>query len=155
MRIFVSSLLLAGALVVGSSHIPAHAVPFPVTSGEAVAAENPVTHVRWYGWGHRRHGWGGGAVAAGAAIGLLAGGAIAASNSYYYGYPYYGAGYGYPYYPAYYARPAYYYPYGGYRPVYYARPYRGYRPAYYYERPYWGYGWFAGSDSYRRAYWRY
>ena len=135
-------LLVSGLVVVGaSSKSPVHAVPFPVTSSEAIADSKPIAQVWHYGWG-------GGAVLAGAAIGLFAGAALASSAYNYYPY------YGYPYYRAYY--PAYY-PYWGYRHVYYARPYLGYRPYWgyrraYYARPYWGYR-RAYYGGYRRAYW--
>ena len=99
-------LLVSGLVVVGaSSKAPVHAVPFPVTSSEAIADSKPIAQVWHYGWG-------GGAVLAGAAIGLFAGAALA-SSAYPYGY------YGYPYYRAYY--PAYY-PSWGYRRVYWLPP---------------------------------
>ena len=76
-------LLVSGMVVVGaSSKSPVHAVPFPVTSSEAIADSKPIAQVWHYGWG-------GGAVLAGAAIGLFAGAALA-SSAYPYGY------YGYP-----------------------------------------------------------
>jgi hypothetical protein len=155
----LSRTLLAGAFVgtlaVGSS-TSLEARPLPVTTAAAIAGAAPVDHVQWRayrgyggwgghrwrgGWGgHRwggyryhRRGWGGGAVAAGAALGLIGGLALASSA---YSYPYYGYDYGYPaysYYPAYYSYPAYYPSY------YYAYPRVRYYRAYYPRRVHWGF----------------
>lgn len=146
MRRAVRGLLVSGLIVAGAwVRTPAYSAPLPVGSGDLIAGQKPVEQV----W-HYHHGWGGGAVLAGAAIGLFAGAALASTYRYPYGY--------YGYYPGYYTYPAYY-PYY-YRPVYYARPYyyrRAYyaRP-YYYHRPYWGYrrAYYARPyGGYRRAYW--
>ena len=109
------------------------AAPMPAQSAVAVAGHNAtVDHVGYRrGYGYRggygyRRGYGGraaGALAAGAALGII-GGAIAASSAPRYGY--YGGGYGYP---AYGYAPAYGY---GYAPAY------RYAPAYGYGNPY---GW--------------
>jgi hypothetical protein len=158
MRRAVRGLLLSGLIVVGAwARTPVQSAPLPVGSGDLIAGDKPVEQV----WHHG--GWGGGAVLAGAAIGLFAGAALASAyRPYYYGYGYYPAYYSYPAYypyhyrPVYYARPYYYRPYWGYRRAYYARPYWGYRRAYY-ARPYWGYrrAYYARPYvGYRRAYWR-
>jgi hypothetical protein len=148
MRRAVRNVLLSGLIVAGAwSRTPAHAVPLPAGSADLIAGEKPIEQV-WY---YHHRGWGGGAVLAGAAIGLFAGAALTSAyhRPYccgYYGYGYYPAYYGYPAYsyrPVYYAQPYHY----GYRPYYrraYYRPYGGYRRAYY-ARPYYG--------GYRRAYW--
>ncbi len=137
------TLALAGVTALGTSIgavQTAQAAPLPALSGHQVGGANTaVDHVGWwrgyygggYGWrggyggyGYRGYGYRrnvGGALAAGAALGLI-GGAIAASAAPRYGY--YGGGYGYGY-------PAY-----GYAPVGYGYGY-GY-PAY---GGYYGYGW--------------
>ncbi|GJD78369.1 hypothetical protein [Methylobacterium gregans] len=137
------TLALAGVTALGTSVgavQTAQAAPLPALSGHQVGGANTaVDHVGWrrgyygggYGWrggyggyGYRGYGYRrnvGGALAAGAALGLI-GGAIAASAAPRYGY--YGGGYGYGY-------PAY-----GYAPVGYGYGY-GY-PAY---GGYYGYGW--------------
>ncbi len=109
----LSNTLLAGAVVgalaVGST-TALQARPLPVTTATAVAGEAPVDQVGWRG--HRYHHYGyrsshGGAIFAGAALGIigLAAAASAANSGYYYG----GHPYGYGYYPAYsYGYPAYY-----------------------------------------------
>ncbi len=120
------------ALVAGSL-TTAQAAPLPARSAVQVAGDNAmVDHVRYrgygYGYGYRRGGGRAvGALAAGAALGLI-GGAIAASAAPRYGYydQGYAPAYGYGYAPAYsygYA-PASSYGYG-----------YGYAPSYY------GYGW--------------
>lgn len=135
------TLALAGVTALGTSIgavQTAQAAPLPALSGHQVGGANAaVDHVGWrrgyygggYGWrggyggyGYRGYGYRrnvGGALAAGAALGLI-GGAIAASAAPRYGY--YGGGYGYGY-------PAY-----GYAPVGYGYGY----PAY---GGYYGYGW--------------
>jgi len=130
---------LVGAVTLGGTFAPAvtgtaNAAPLsstPLAVKEALASD--VINVRrWRGYGY-----GGGAVFAGVALGVL--GAAIASRSYYR--PYYG-GYG-PYYGGYgpYYSGAYYYPTGyyGYRPYRY-RPYRPYRHYGYRYRP-WRYYW--------------
>lgn len=125
----ITTLTLAGlaAVVAAAGSVPAaQAAPLPALTGAQVGgAGTTVDQVGWrrgYGYGYRRGGIGvGGALAAGAAIGLLGGAAIAASGP-RYGYGYGGYGYGG------YARPAYGYPAYGY----------GY-PAYGYGYP--AYGW--------------
>jgi len=144
------TLALAGATALGTSVgavQTAQAAPLPALSGHQVGGANTaVDHVGWrrggyygggYGWrggyggyGYRGYGYRrnvGGALAAGAALGLI-GGAIAASAAPRYGYygggyGGYGGGYGGYGYPAYgyapvgygYGYPAYggYYGYGG------------------------------------------
>jgi hypothetical protein len=135
----------------------AEARPIAGASPEAIAAAAPVAYTRYRGYGYR-HGYyrrnHGGAIAAGAALGLIGGIATAAAvNSYGYG-GYYPAGYGYGYgYPAYgYAYPAYSYgygyPYGGYRRAYYPRAYGGgWRRAGWHGGPY-------GGVRYRSGGWR-
>lgn len=137
------TLALAGVTALGTSIgavQTAQAAPLPALSGNQVGgADTTVDHVGWRrgyygggygyrggygGYGYRGYGYRrnvGGALAAGAALGLI-GGAIAASAAPRYGY--YGGGYGYGY-------PAY-----GYAPVGYGYGY-GY-PAY---GGYYGYGW--------------
>ena len=123
------------ALVAGSLTV-AEAAPLPASTAVQVAGDNAVVdHVRYrryggYGYGYRRGGGGrvAGALAAGAALGLI-GGAIAASSAPRYGYYDYGyaPSYGYSYAPSYgygYA-PASGYGYGGYG----------------YGYPAYGYGW--------------
>lgn len=123
----MKSLALAGtaAMALGAGLIgSAQAAPLPAATSAAIAgAPATVDQVRYYGgyrgygyrgYGYRHYGYRrnvGGALAAGAALGLI-GGAIAASAapSYgYYGYPAYGY-YGYPAY----GYPAYGYPAYGY-----------------------------------------
>jgi hypothetical protein len=126
----ILSLALAGTAAVGlsaASFTPAEAAPLPALNAAQVGG--PASHVdqvRWrggYGYGGYRGGYRGygyrrnvgGALAAGAALGII-GGAIAASAAPRYGYydGYYGAGYGGYGYPAYgYSYPAYGYG-GGY-----------------------------------------
>ncbi|AWN35549.1 hypothetical protein [Methylobacterium radiodurans] len=138
------TLALAGVTALGTSigaAQTAQAAPLPALSGNQVGGTNAtIDHVGWrggyygrgYGWrggyggyGYRGYGYRrnvGGALAAGAALGLI-GGAIAASTAPRYGYyGGYGGGYGYGY-------PAY-----GYAPVGYGYGY----PAY---GGYYGYGW--------------
>ena len=120
------TLALAGVTALGTSIgavQTAQAAPLPALSGNQVGGANAtVDNVGWRGgyggYGYRGYGYRrnvGGALAAGAALGLI-GGAIAASaapryryyGGYGYGYPAYGyGGYGY-------ARPVYYGGYGGY-----------------------------------------
>ena len=133
----IMSLALAGTTAVGmmaGSFTPSQAAPMPaVNAGQIAGQENHVEEVRYrgrgyygggYGRGYGRRGYGGGgALAAGAALGII-GGALAASAAPRYGY--YDGGYGG------YARPVY--GYGGYGG--YARPVYGY-PAYGYG--YYGY----------------
>jgi hypothetical protein len=121
----VTLALTAAAALTAGSLATAQAAPLPAATSAAVGGTNvAVDHVRWrggyggyrgYGYGYRRGGIGvGGALAAGAALGII-GGAVAASQAPYYG------GYGY------YGRPAYgYYGGYGYAPAYYG----GYAPAY-------------------------
>lgn len=118
------------ALVAGTL-TTAQAAPLPAQSAVKVAGENTaVDHVRYrgygYGYGYRR-GYGGraaGALAAGAALGII-GGALAASAAPRYGYYDYGyaPSYGYGYAPVRsygYGYPAYGYGgYGGYGGGYY------------------------------------
>lgn len=126
------SLILAGTTAVAmsaGSFTGAQAAPMPALSSAQVAGSNgTVEDVRYrggrgyygggYGRGYYGGGYGrgygyrrggaGGALAAGAALGII-GGAIAASQAPRYGY--YGGGYGYPAYG--YGAPAYgYYDYG-------------------------------------------
>jgi hypothetical protein len=132
-RITTSVVAGASALaMVAGSFTAAEAAPLPAQS--AVQVGGPSTQIDTVGWrrgyyggyGYRR-GYGGraaGALAAGAALGII-GGALAASAAPRYGY--YGGGYGYP---------AYGYGYG-YAPVRsYGYPAYGY-PAY----GYYDYGW--------------
>lgn len=138
----IMSLALAGTTAVGmmaGSFTPSQAAPMPaVNAGQIAGQAGHVEEVRYrgggyygggYGRGYGRRGIGaGGALAAGAALGII-GGALAASAAPRYGYydrGYYGGGYGG------YARPVY--GYGGYGG--YARPVYGY-PAYGYD--YYGY----------------
>lgn len=138
----IMSLALAGTTAVGmmaGSFTPSQAAPMPaVNAGQISGQAGHVEEVRYrgggyygggYGRGYGRRGIGaGGALAAGAALGII-GGALAASAAPRYGYydrGYYGGGYGG------YARPVY--GYGGYGG--YARPVYGY-PAYGYD--YYGY----------------
>jgi hypothetical protein len=118
------------ALVAGSLSA-AEAAPLPAQTAVQLAGDNAVVdHVRYrrYGYGYGRgygyrRGYGGraaGALAAGAALGLI-GGAIAASSAPRYGYYDYG-------YPAYGYAPAYGY---GYAPT----------ATYGYGYPAYGYGW--------------
>lgn len=125
-------LALAGAAAIGltaGSLTGAQAAPLPALNAAQVGGPNAtVDTVQWRGrgyggyrrgyygrgYGYRRGIGAGGALAAGAALGLI-GSAIAASAAPRYGYydGYYGAGYGYPAYgysyPAYgYGYPAYY-----------------------------------------------
>ncbi|WP_430910349.1 hypothetical protein [Methylobacterium sp. sgz302541] len=120
----ILTLALVGTTALGltaGSFTAAEAAPLPaVTSGVVGGPAATVDQVGYrgyyrggYGYGYRRRGIGpGGALAAGAALGII-GGAIAASQAprYGYGYPAYGYGapaYGYSY-PAYgYGYPAYY-----------------------------------------------
>lgn len=121
----ILSLALAGTAAVGlsaASLTHADAAPLPaLNSAQVGGPAGNVDQVRWrggYGYGgYRGYGYRrnvGGALAAGAALGLI-GGAIAASAAPRYGYydGYYGAGYGGYAYPAYgYGYPAYGYGYG-------------------------------------------
>lgn len=129
----IMSLALAGTTAIGmmaGSFTPSQAAPMPaVNAGQIAGQPGQVEQVRYrgggyYGRGYGRRGGGvGGALAAGAALGLI-GGALAASAAPRYGYydrSYYGGGYVY-------ARPVYGYG-GGYG---YARPVYGY-PAYGYD----------------------
>lgn len=114
------SLVLAGATALGLSAGTAQAAPMPALTSTQVGGDNGnLAEVRYrgrgyygggYGRGYYGRGYGyrrgnvGGALAAGAALGII-GGAIAASQAPRYGY--YDRGYGY------YGRPAYgYYDYG-------------------------------------------
>lgn len=120
----IMSLALAGTTALGlsaASLTGAEAAPFPATKSAVVGGPSAnVDQVGWRrggyyrgGYAYRRRGIGpGGALAAGAAIGII-GGAIAASAApryyydrpaYGYSYPAYGYGYSYPAYgyPAYY-----------------------------------------------------
>ena len=126
----IMSLALAGTTAVGmmaGSFTPSQAAPMPaVNAGQIAGQAGHVEEVRYrgggyygggYGRGYGRRGIGpGGALAAGAALGII-GGALAASAAPRYGYydrGYYGDGYGYAR-PAYgYARPVYGYPAYGY-----------------------------------------
>ena len=135
----IMSLALAGTTAIGmmaGSFTPSQAAPMPaVNAGQIAGQAGHVEEVRYrgggyygggYGRGYGRRGIGaGGALAAGAALGII-GGALAASAAPRYGYydrGYYGGGgYGYGY-----ARPVYGYPAYG-----YARPVYGY-PAYGYD----------------------
>jgi hypothetical protein len=135
-----SPLVLAMA---GTLAFTVPAASAPISAGGAAlkaAAPSDVIDVRY------RHGWGGGAVIGGLALGLIGGALIAGASRPYYGYGY---GYGYPSYGYGYA-PAYYgygYPsYGyAYAPAYYGPP-RAYwgprrvyvRRAYWGPRRYWG-----------------
>lgn len=113
----ITTLTLAGIAAVGvaAGAIPAaQAAPLPALTGSQVGgAKATVDQVGWrYGYGYRRRGIGG-ALAAGAAIGLLGAGVAAATAPRYgyydygyarpvygypaYGYPAYGYRYGYPY----------------------------------------------------------
>lgn len=133
---------VAGALAAGSA---ATARPLPVATAATIAGEAPVEQAGWRGYGYRHYGYRrshGGAIFAGAALGILglAAAASAANSGYYYGgYPY-----GYGYYPAYsYGYPAYYsYP----RVRYYHYP----RAHYYHPRVY-----HVRRVVYRPAYHRY
>ncbi len=127
----ITALMLAGLATTGLTVVgtapAAQAAPLPALTGDLVGGtKTHVDHVGWRrgyyggGYGYRRRGNVGGALFAGAALGLI-GGALAASAAPRYGY--YGGGYGYPGYgyggygyarPVYYARPAYYGGYGGY-----------------------------------------
>lgn len=117
-RTIISTLAGMAAVAVSAGLTPAQAAPLPAVATGQVAGENTnFDKVGWrrgyygprygggYGYGYRRRNVGG-ALAAGAALGLM-GAAIAASSRpryYGYGYPAYGYGYGY--------RPYGYYPYG-------------------------------------------
>ncbi len=119
---------LTGVTIAGlaAGTLPAQAAPLPAQAGMQV--DGPIATVETVGWrrgyyggyGYRRGGGIGGALVAGAALGLI-GTAIAASARPRYGY--YG-GYGY-------ARPAYGYGYG--------------YPAYGYGYPAYGYGGYPGA----------
>ncbi len=115
LRPSMQALALAASLALV---MPSAASAFPASSPMTVAATAGGSHLvapaAWRGryWGHRRYGWGPGALFAGAAIGVLG---LAIANSYDYGYacdPYDDYGSCGPYYggPAY----VYGYPYGGY-----------------------------------------
>ncbi|MBX9930496.1 MAG: hypothetical protein K2Y56_02985 [Methylobacterium sp.] len=126
---------LAGTTAIGmmaGSFTPAQAAPLAaVTSAQIAGQAGHVEEVRYrggyygggYGRGYGRRGVGvGGALAAGAALGII-GGALAASAAPRYGY--YDYGYARPAYGYGYARPAYGYGYA--RPVYgYGYPSHGY-----------------------------
>ncbi|GJE73685.1 MULTISPECIES: hypothetical protein [Methylorubrum] len=135
----ITTLMLAGLATTGLAVVgtaPVQAAPLPALTGDLVGGtKTNVDHVGWRrgyyggGYGYRRRSNVGGALFAGAALGLI-GGALAASAAprygYYggYGYPAYGyGGYGY-------ARPVYYGGYGGYGYPAYGGYYGGY-----------GYGW--------------
>lgn len=124
------SLVLAGATAIGLSAGAVQAAPMPALTSTLVGGDNGnLAEVRYRGRGYYGGGYGrgyggygrgygyrrgnvGGALAAGAALGII-GGAIAASQAPRYGY--YDRGYGYYGRPAYgYAAPVYggYYDYG-------------------------------------------
>jgi hypothetical protein len=150
----LSKTFVAGALAgtVGlASTASLEARPLPVATAATIAGDAPVAEAGWRGYGYGHHGYGyrhygyrrshGGAIFAGAALGILGLAAASAANSGYYGggYPYYGYGYRPAYYsygyPAYYSYPRvryYHYPR---RVHYYPRRVHYYRPAYY------GYRW--------------
>lgn len=130
----ILSLALAGTTALGlsaGSFGAAQAAPLPTLNAVQLGGGNAAVETVRYRGGYGRYGYGrggyyrrgpgiGGALAAGAALGII-GGAIAASQAPRYGYydgGYAGAGYGYPAYgdgyaPAYgYAAPAYGYSYG-------------------------------------------
>lgn len=135
----ILSLALAGTAALGvsaGSFSAAEAAPMPALTAAQVGGTAPVESVRWrggygggYGRGYYGGGYGrgyyggyrrgpgvGGALAAGAALGIL-GGAIAASQAPRYGYydgGYAGTGYGYPAYGYGYSAPAYGYGYPAY-----------------------------------------
>jgi hypothetical protein len=151
-RARLSKTFLAGAVAgaVGLASTAAlEARPLPVVTTATLAGDAPVAEAGWRGYGYRHHGYGyrhygyrrshGGAIFAGAALGILglAAAATAANSGYYHGggYPYYGYGYRPAYYsygyPAYYSYPRvryYHYPR---RVHYYPRRVHYYRPAYY------------------------
>ncbi|GEP02461.1 hypothetical protein [Methylobacterium oxalidis] len=131
----IMTLALAGTAAIGmtaGSFTAAEAAPLPALSSSQVGGPaGNVDQVRWRGggyyggyrgigyrgYGYRGYGYRrgvGGALAAGAALGII-GGAIAASSAPRYGYydGYYGAGYGgYPAYGYGYSYPSYGYGYG-------------------------------------------
>ena len=111
---------VAGLLAL-SAALPASAAPvLSNTAAVKQASEAQTTPVRWRG---------GGAVAAGVGVGLLAGAAIASSNRGYYADPYYAPGYAPAYGQGYYApEPEYYAPAPSYG-YYSGNPYRS--PRYY------------------------
>lgn len=138
----ILSLALAGTTAIGlsaGSFTAAQAAPLPALGAAQVAGDNvSVENVRYRGYGrgyyggYRRGPGVGGALAAGAALGII-GGAIAASQAPRYGY--YDRGYGY--YDRGYAGVGY----GGYG-GYYSAPSYGYysAPSYGYGYPAYGYG---------------
>jgi len=114
MRYSSTKTTLAGLLcaaTLAASLSPALAGPIGAASPQTVSLSAPTDHVyyrRWGGgYGYRR-GWGGGGLAAGAALGLLGAGLFGAATAPYYGY----GGYGSPYYGT--------YGYGGYYPTGYS-----------------------------------
>ncbi|WP_336485624.1 hypothetical protein [Methylobacterium nigriterrae] len=138
----ILSLALAGTTALGlsaGSFTAADAAPLPALNSAQVGGPKAnVDQVRWRGgygyggyrgYGYRGYGYRrnvGGALAAGAALGLI-GGAIAASAAPRYGYydGYYGGGYGYPAY--------------GYGNVGYGYSYPAYGYGYGYPASGWGY----------------
>ena len=127
----------------------ASAGPMNITSGNVVAPRQTQTEQVYYRYYGGYGGWNSGAAVAGAAIGLLALGTMAATAGSYgwgYGYPYSAWGYGYP------SAWGYSYPYsgwGGY-PYYgsyaaYGSPFASYGTPFYYGRPYYrNYGYYGG-----------
>jgi hypothetical protein len=135
-------LVLAGTLALGTAG-PSTAASMPTNPTiMKAAAHGSVTDVRG-----RHYGWHSRGLVAGAIIGGLAFGAMAAATAppYYYDY-----GYG-PYATRYGYRPYGYYGYYGYRPYrYQPYGYYGYRP-YGFAAPYWHRGW---SYRWHRYPWR-
>jgi hypothetical protein len=130
---------------------PADAKPRATVSPDAIAATAPADYTGYrryrrgypYRYGYYRRNRGG-ALVAGAALGLIGGIATAAAAQSYYDRPYYGGYYGYPAYSYGYGYPGYGYAYPAYS-YGYGYPYGGYRRAYY------GGGW--GYGGYRRVGW--
>jgi hypothetical protein len=111
----------------------ASAGPMSFTSSKLIASPQTQTEPVYYRYYGGYGGWYPGAAIAGAAIGLLTLGAVAATagSPYYgYGYPSYGWGYTYPSYGWGYGYPTY----GSY--AYYGRPYGYYGGSYSYGYPY-------------------
>jgi hypothetical protein len=111
----------------------ASAGPMSFTSSKLIASPQTQTEPVYYRYYGGYGGWNRGAAIAGAAIGLLTLGAVAATagSPYYgYGYPSYGWGYTYPSYGWGYGYPTY----GSY--AYYGRPYGYYGGSYSYGYPY-------------------
>jgi hypothetical protein len=126
----------------------ASAGPMSFTSSKHIAPPQTQTEPVYYRYYGGYGGWNRGAAIAGAAIGLLTLGAVAATagSPYYgYGYPSYGWGYTYPSYGWGYGYPTY----GSY--AYYDPRYRPYGSYAYYGRPY---GYYGGSYSYGYPYHR-